>query len=353
MNTIIHMPGFWAIIFILTATALIFLLFPLFRSGSRKGKTLFLSVFIPLWLIAVPLLYWQWGAALRLQDTVALSKISQRLESTTKAANVSKEKILETFTLLEKEVDFSALALAQLGSIYNQLGLYDKAIEVYAKAIILDNDPEYRTQWIYAYSLKNQGKLPSDVRMEAEKLVQLSAKKEVINLLAIDDYFQGRFEQAAKGWELLLATDEELADDRRIMMQNALTKARKQGNLQEPSQNEILFNVHVSLAPALASAVGPEDMVFVFIKASEGHQPPLAVIKKKAKELPFIVDLGDEQSMMGGQPLKPGLSVNVIAKISKSGNPLDTQGELRGISPALVIKSGLHSVELIIDERSA
>ena len=75
--------------------------------------------------------------------------------------------------------------------------------------------------------------------------------------------------------------------------------------------------------------------------------------KKKAKELPFNVDLGDEQSMMGGQPLKPGLSVKVIAKISKSGNPLDTQGELRGISPALVIKSGLHSVELIIDERAA
>lgn len=353
MNTIIHMPGFWAMIFLLIAIALIFLLFPLYRAPEAKSKTVFLTGFIIFWFITIPILYWQWGGALRLQDTMALGKISHRLEQATQEAP-SKEKILVAFAALEKEVAFSALALVQLGNIYTQLGLYDKAIDIYAKAIAIEDDHEFRAQWIYAHSLKNQGILPPEVRSEAEKLAQVSARKEIINLLAIDDYFQGRFEQATKGWELLLTTDDELTEDRRAVIQNALAKARKQSALSgSVSQNdEILFKVKVSLAPDLVRAVGSEDRVFVFIKASEGQQPPLAVIKKKASELPFTVDLGDKQSMMGGQQLKPGLAVKVVAKISKSGNPLDTQGELRGISPTLVIKSGVHPVELVIAERA-
>lgn len=353
MNIILRLPLLWGMILCLITIALVCLLLPLYKSPKAKNKTFFLAAFIPVWVGAVGFFYWQWGGALALQDATSLTVLSATLEKATTDPNTSSDEMLATFEKLENDLDYSALALAQLGSIYNQLGLFDRSIAIYERAIKLNTDPEYKVQWIYSHSLKHQGKLPNVVRDEAEKIIKTyPEQKSLINLLAIDDYFQGHFEEAIKGWVHLLTVDQELSAAQRQTMENAIAKAKLQSGISHvPTQiDEIFFKVKVSLSPSLTALVAEDDTVFVFIKSKEENQPPLAVMRKRASELPFEIDLGNKQSMMGGITLKTGLEVKVVAKISKSGNPLEKKSELRGISPSIVIKSGAHPVELVINE---
>jgi cytochrome c-type biogenesis protein CcmH len=53
----------------------------------------------------------------------------------------------------------------------------------------------------------------------------------------------------------------------------------------------------VQLAPALAGKVAPDDTVFIFARAAEGPRMPLAVLRKKASELPITFTLDDSLAM--------------------------------------------------------
>ena len=88
----------------------------------------------------------------------------------------------------------------------------------------------------------------------------------------------------------------------------------------------------VTLAPALAARVAPEDTLFVFARAPEGTGPPLAVMRAKVKELPLKFKLDDSMSMSPENKLSGAARVVVSARISKSGNVMPQPGDLEGAS---------------------
>jgi cytochrome c-type biogenesis protein CcmH len=99
----------------------------------------------------------------------------------------------------------------------------------------------------------------------------------------------------------------------------------------------------VSLAPALQNRVAPEDTVFVFARAADGPRMPLAVLRKKAKDLPLQFKLDDSMAMSADTRLSTAGRVVVGARISKSGNPMPQPGDLQALTPAAAVgASGLH-----------
>lgn len=103
----------------------------------------------------------------------------------------------------------------------------------------------------------------------------------------------------------------------------------------------------VTLAPALAARVAPDDVLYVFARA-EGSRMPLAILRLKASELPKQYRLDDSQAMMGGGTLSATPKVRVEARISKSGDATPKPGDLRGETP--LIAPGASNADIVISE---
>ena len=86
----------------------------------------------------------------------------------------------------------------------------------------------------------------------------------------------------------------------------------------------------VSLSPALAAKVAPDDTVFIFARAAEGPRMPLAILRRKASELPISFTLDDSTAMSPETKLSQFAQVVVGARISKSGNAMPQPGDLVG-----------------------
>ena len=105
----------------------------------------------------------------------------------------------------------------------------------------------------------------------------------------------------------------------------------------------------VTLSPALAGAVAPDDTVFVFARPADGSRMPLALLRVKGSDLPLAFTLDDSTAMMPNRKLSDHSEVIVGARISKSGNATPQSGDLEGTSSP--VKLGTTGVKLVIDRR--
>jgi cytochrome c-type biogenesis protein CcmH len=87
--------------------------------------------------------------------------------------------------------------------------------------------------------------------------------------------------------------------------------------------------VNVSLAPELVDQADPEDILFVFARAQDGMPMPVAVNRLSVADLPVSVVLNDAQAMMPSRLLSSFKEVQVMARISKSGNAIENSGDLK------------------------
>ena len=103
----------------------------------------------------------------------------------------------------------------------------------------------------------------------------------------------------------------------------------------------------VSLSPALAGKLAPDDTVFIFARASSGPRMPLAILKRKASELPITFKLDDTTAMSDEMRLSKFDQVVVGARVSRTGNAMPQSGDLVGQSGA--VKAGGGKLSLVID----
>ena len=103
----------------------------------------------------------------------------------------------------------------------------------------------------------------------------------------------------------------------------------------------------VQLAGALASKVAPTDTVFVFARAAQGPRMPLAILKRKASELPLTFRLDDSSAMSPDLKLSKFPNVVIGARISRSGDAMPQSGDLIGqVGP---VATGSGKLVLVID----
>ena len=103
----------------------------------------------------------------------------------------------------------------------------------------------------------------------------------------------------------------------------------------------------VSLSAALKSKVAPDDTVFIFARAAQGPRMPLAILKRKASELPITFTLDDSTAMADELKLSKFELVIVGTRVSRSGNATPQSGDLVGQSAP--VKAGGGKLMLMID----
>jgi cytochrome c-type biogenesis protein CcmH len=102
----------------------------------------------------------------------------------------------------------------------------------------------------------------------------------------------------------------------------------------------------VTLSDAVKAKAAPGDMVFIFARPAEGSRMPLALTAVKVSDLPAKFTLDDTMSMsetkLSGVP-----QVIVGARVSKSGKPMPSSGDLEGLSKPVAV--GAKDVVITID----
>lgn len=104
----------------------------------------------------------------------------------------------------------------------------------------------------------------------------------------------------------------------------------------------------ISLDPALEDDADDNDVIFVFARAEEGPNMPLALLEMRVGDLPTEFTLTDEDAMGPAMTLSEAEQVRVIARVSKSGQAQAQPGDLEGRSG--IVEPGARDVQVIIDQ---
>jgi cytochrome c-type biogenesis protein CcmH len=259
-----------------------------------------LGLLVPL---AVVLGYWKLGEPRGLNpDSIEVS--AQQMEALSQQLTVQLQKNpndADGWTLL-------ARALASLGK-------YEAAARAYARALQLV--PENR-----------------DLLVEFIKTLALAGRTE----------FDAKNYAAAIGyWERILPFAPPQSEFARTVF-DSIAEARQLGGIAPDAASAALRGI-VSLAPALKSKVSPGDTVFVLARAVSGPKMPLAVLRTTVEKLPYSFILDDNMAMAPNLKLSGQAKVTVVARVSKSGNPLPQTGDIEGMSaPVAPSASGVKVV---------
>jgi cytochrome c-type biogenesis protein CcmH len=105
--------------------------------------------------------------------------------------------------------------------------------------------------------------------------------------------------------------------------------------------------VNIRIAPQLRSKLMAEAPLFVFAREPGGQGPPLAAKRLTSSAIGTQVHLSAADSMMPGRVLANGRQVSVTARVSVSGQPQASAGDLYGELTYDVGRDGVR--DLVID----
>jgi hypothetical protein len=105
----------------------------------------------------------------------------------------------------------------------------------------------------------------------------------------------------------------------------------------------------VSLAPALRAKAGAGATLFIVAKSVDSPGAPVAVFRGSVGSWPFKFQLDDSQSMMPGRNLSSAGRVTIEARISQSGQPMPSAGDLRG-STGVINPADHQPLKILIDQ---
>ncbi|MBS0336423.1 MAG: c-type cytochrome biogenesis protein CcmI [Proteobacteria bacterium] len=130
-----------------------------------------------------------------------------------------------------------------------------------------------------------------------------------------------------------------------------LAKAEAKGAAPKAADGKAVAGASVSgrvtLSTGLAAKAGAQDTLFIVARAVNGPRIPLAVLRKRASDLPTDFTLDDALAMSPELKISGFPEVVVTARISKSGNAISQSGDLQGVSQP--VKVGAKGLAITID----
>jgi cytochrome c-type biogenesis protein CcmH len=242
-----------------------------------------------------------------------------------------------------------------LGRSYTVLGRFDNAAEAYAQAATrAPRDAQLLVDFADALAMAQGRSLAGD----PEKLLARALEIDPQNLKALAlagtaAFDRGDFAVAAAFWERMLPLVPGDSEDARTIKENVAEAQTRAGAAPKPAAPAkkaaaaTQLAGTVSLAAALKGRAAPDDTVFIFARASEGPPMPLAVLRKKVRDLPASFALDDSLAMAPSLRLSAFPRVVVSARISKAGNAVPQPGDLQGGSG--VVANNASGVKVVID----
>jgi cytochrome c-type biogenesis protein CcmH len=240
-----------------------------------------------------------------------------------------------------------------LGGVLAMQGKAADARDAYARAATLrPDDPDVLAEAAEARAKADpQHRFDPQAVAWLEHALQVNPKHQRSRwFLGIAKRQAGDAAGAAAMWEPLLG---EVDANTAAALRPQLDAARKDAGLPPlpetaaPASNRIA--VAVKLDPDFASRVRlrGDAQVFVIAREPDGPPMPVAVEKHAVSELPFTATLDDGDSPMPTRKLSQLREVELVARLSASGNAMPQDGDVES-APVRVTLPAKGTVELVI-----
>ena len=235
-----------------------------------------------------------------------------------------------------------------LGRIQRALARYDEADLALQKSLALARNDDVMIERAEVLAQKNNGNFKGEPWAIINAVLKVDPTHGNALLLAGSAAFsEGRFKEALAYWERVKASLRPASPDAAALAE-AIDQARERLGMPPLSPATNMANApasagvltakpasdgteritgRVSIDPALAAQVSPQDIVFIYANAAEGPRMPLAIIRTTVDKLPYDFVLDDSLAMNPQMKLSQVTSVMVRARISKTGNAMPQPGD--------------------------
>lgn len=242
-----------------------------------------------------------------------------------------------------------------LATTYMNLGEFQKGQAAFEH--LLEQMPADAPQYAgvmgqYAQSLYfANGKMTDAVRQQVNRTLDIEPLEvTALGLLGIDAFEQKEYADAIAYWRKALQNaDAEAASSLKSGIQRAAQEIQQLGQAVPdiPELDIAQVVALVDIDEQQLTQLKPDQPVFVFARAA-GQRMPLAAAKLTVADLPARVVLDDSMAMMPQAKLSGYTRVELIARVSLSGEPVASAGDLE--SPAVLVAVGTTTpVELQIN----
>ncbi|MFT6388436.1 MAG: cytochrome c-type biogenesis protein CcmH [Cellvibrionaceae bacterium] len=268
--------------------------------------------------------------------------------------------------LLDKPDDLETTVLLARNLV--SIGDYDKAIEVYQQ--ILEKEPQaaqMMAELAQAVFVKADNRAVPVVSMLAGRAISIQPNNLIaLGLMGISEFQNANYEKAIGYWQKAVAiypagsangralqsgiiqaqvklAAQPQAQDQSVSGLSEVTEEGEAGQVQNQQDKNRAPVIKLAVSLGEAVPIKSDSTVFVYARAWQGAKVPLAIARIKASQLPLMIELNDSMNMAPGMNLSSADKVEVIARLSPSGNaitqPDDWQVSIGPINPKNVASS--------------
>ncbi|WP_271271732.1 c-type cytochrome biogenesis protein CcmI [Aliamphritea hakodatensis] len=322
---------------------------PLKLSTQTLVTAVLLAVLMPVSAIAI---YGEYG---RIDDVRAV--VNGEVDPFNGQTPSMDEAIAELEARLQAEPD-KPEGWFLLANSYMNMQRYEDASRSFEKVLefLPEDAPQYagvQGQYAQALYLANNNRLNEQIRgILDDILAREPYEVTALGLLGIDAYENGQFREALSFWRRAYDNAEPVQQESlRSGIESARQALIEQGESvpELPELKTASLSINVSIRPEIAETVSPDSPVFIFARPV-GGRVPLAAVRLTVADLPANVILDDSLAMQPQMTLSSVDEVEIIARVSSSGELRPQAGDLTGTISPVAVQQQVDILDLSIDQ---
>lgn len=296
--------------------------------SSKRDSVVLFSTLIVLPVLSV-LLYYNLGQPELATGTSASEEV--RLTDSEELPSI--EDVTLALEQRLNEVPEDETALWMLTRTYISLQRNEDALKTIEKLYGLAGDrAEVLLQYANVIALNHDGRFSDQARQLIERVLVLEPDNmSALWFAGLAEQQKGNYEESLQHWYRLkpmVKEDKQASDQLEKMLAMVEAIVAAESSQAKPTRGIEEISVAVSLSEELQARVKPDDSVFILARANDGLPMPVAVEFIEVKDLPFTAVLNDEKAMLPSRKLSSFDEVSVLARISMSGQPIASSGDL-------------------------
>ena len=242
-----------------------------------------------------------------------------------------------------------------LARSYKVMRRFDEAERAFGRlGDALYSDPTLLAEYADLLAVRANGDLEGKPLQLVQQALKLDPKHVMsLSLAGTAAYNRGDWAATLRYWEPLAALLPPDAEEGQALA-TTLAEVRAKAGVSAPTAAKpaaaggASVAGEVRLAPQLKAKVSGEQSLFVFARPADGGRMPLAVLRARAADLPLKFTLDDSLAISPEARISGAGSVQIEARISKSGSANPGPGDLFGVSKT--VKVGATGLLLVIDQ---
>lgn len=236
-----------------------------------------------------------------------------------------------------------------LGRSYQTLKQNDAAVSAYEKAVEADKGQNAQPLVALAIALLEQqnGQMSNRAASLFENALALEPNNPNALFYGGGAAAQrGNIELAADRWEMLMSLN--APPQIQEMLQRKINEWRGLPPPVAAPQSASGVSINLTISDEARAGLPADATVYVIARDPLQPSPPVAVAPRRLSELPVSVTLTDQNSMVPGRLLSAFADLEIVARVSVSGQPMAQSGDWSG---SRLLKAGEpRTVDLVIDQ---